>query len=397
MAQMIARCPVCGTRFKVVQDQLRISQGWVRCGQCDEVFDAAEQLRNADQPEPDPASEPAATPAPEPALVAAAAATPSIDAAPPSDRPEPASHWLPQSPPEIPISDPVASTDMVLAEFQQARAGVDLQADDIQPLVLHRASADGSGADPATEPEAPPRLVVTLAPQAVVPPVRSVPAAGSMPLPQRRAAEPPPPAPAPARVVAAPPVVRPAPLDPELAELSFLREAAQATVAPAAAPSRARGHQRLLWGVGAALAALALLWQLALHERDRLAASAPGLRPLLAGLCLPFGCQVQPVRRIDAVVIDGSSFVALGESGYRLSMTLRNRAPHEVALPAIMLELKDISEQVVLRRVLLPEEFGTAPPMLAPHSDWTPSIDLQMADNAGRARVVGYHLDAFYP
>lgn len=26
--------------FKVVPDQLRVSQGWVRCGQCDEVFDA---------------------------------------------------------------------------------------------------------------------------------------------------------------------------------------------------------------------------------------------------------------------------------------------------------------------------------------------------------------------
>ena len=31
--------------FKVVSDQLRISEGWVRCGQCDEVFDANTHLQ----------------------------------------------------------------------------------------------------------------------------------------------------------------------------------------------------------------------------------------------------------------------------------------------------------------------------------------------------------------
>lgn len=30
--------------FKVVPDQLRISDGWVRCGQCDEIFDASANL-----------------------------------------------------------------------------------------------------------------------------------------------------------------------------------------------------------------------------------------------------------------------------------------------------------------------------------------------------------------
>ena len=40
----ITRCPSCATSFKVVADQLRISEGWVRCGQCKEVFDASEHL-----------------------------------------------------------------------------------------------------------------------------------------------------------------------------------------------------------------------------------------------------------------------------------------------------------------------------------------------------------------
>lgn len=37
----ITRCPVCQTMFKVVADQLNAAQGWVRCGCCGEVFDAA--------------------------------------------------------------------------------------------------------------------------------------------------------------------------------------------------------------------------------------------------------------------------------------------------------------------------------------------------------------------
>ena len=38
---LITRCPSCQTSFKVVADQLRISEGWVRCGQCQDVFDAS--------------------------------------------------------------------------------------------------------------------------------------------------------------------------------------------------------------------------------------------------------------------------------------------------------------------------------------------------------------------
>ncbi|MBP7453787.1 MAG: zinc-ribbon domain-containing protein, partial [Ottowia sp.] len=38
---LITRCPTCATLFKVVADQLRVSGGWVRCGHCQEVFDAS--------------------------------------------------------------------------------------------------------------------------------------------------------------------------------------------------------------------------------------------------------------------------------------------------------------------------------------------------------------------
>jgi predicted Zn finger-like uncharacterized protein len=41
---LATRCTSCGTVFRVVQDQLKVSEGWVRCGRCDEVFNALEGL-----------------------------------------------------------------------------------------------------------------------------------------------------------------------------------------------------------------------------------------------------------------------------------------------------------------------------------------------------------------
>ena len=41
---LVTRCPKCSTMFRVVPDQLRVSAGWVRCGHCSEVFDAAQHM-----------------------------------------------------------------------------------------------------------------------------------------------------------------------------------------------------------------------------------------------------------------------------------------------------------------------------------------------------------------
>jgi predicted Zn finger-like uncharacterized protein len=46
----ITRCPSCTTLFKVVADQLRISEGWVRCGHCQHVFDATLHLQSVPPP-----------------------------------------------------------------------------------------------------------------------------------------------------------------------------------------------------------------------------------------------------------------------------------------------------------------------------------------------------------
>lgn len=49
---LATRCNACGTVFRVVQDQLKVSEGWVRCGRCGDVFNALEGLFDLDRDAP---------------------------------------------------------------------------------------------------------------------------------------------------------------------------------------------------------------------------------------------------------------------------------------------------------------------------------------------------------
>jgi predicted Zn finger-like uncharacterized protein len=99
---LATRCTACGTVFRIVEDQLRVSDGWVRCGRCAEIFDARELLfdieREAPPPWPAPFTSEAVaeqlppTPPPPP--------PPPPPQAPPPSRPEPA--WIPPPEPESP-------------------------------------------------------------------------------------------------------------------------------------------------------------------------------------------------------------------------------------------------------------------------------------------------------
>ena len=53
---LATRCSACGTVFRVVPDQLRVSEGWVRCGRCAEVFNALEGLVDLETGLPKPAT-----------------------------------------------------------------------------------------------------------------------------------------------------------------------------------------------------------------------------------------------------------------------------------------------------------------------------------------------------
>lgn len=49
---LATRCTSCGTVFRVVQDQLKVSEGWVRCGRCASVFSALDGLFDLERDTP---------------------------------------------------------------------------------------------------------------------------------------------------------------------------------------------------------------------------------------------------------------------------------------------------------------------------------------------------------
>jgi len=105
---LATRCPSCGTVFRVVRDQLKVSEGWVRCGRCAEVFNAAERLFELEAasigttpaPAPDEAvASPAEAVASAPPLVTI---PPEAPAAEPEPEPEPAPAPEEAAPPQGP-------------------------------------------------------------------------------------------------------------------------------------------------------------------------------------------------------------------------------------------------------------------------------------------------------
>lgn len=65
--KLVTSCPQCQTSFRVGQEQLASSQGKVRCGKCQHVFDALSRL--AEVPSQPEQPEIATTPHPDPATV----------------------------------------------------------------------------------------------------------------------------------------------------------------------------------------------------------------------------------------------------------------------------------------------------------------------------------------
>lgn len=307
--------------FKVVPDQLKISEGWVRCGKCEEIFDASAHLQEAAALPADAGLQASAG---EPAFEGVLATTMgSGNAATPA-----------------PAEIHAASHDVPSRTEPRLDAPAQDYAD---TLLLPDGSAYGT-AEVATRRVAEP----VLESQAVTPAVASA------------------------------------------AELSFMRKTRQ--------PSR--WHRPLVRAtllVASLLLILGLALQLLVQERDRIAAVEPGLRPLVEEICLLLSCEVRPLRQIESVVIDSSAFSKIKGDLYRLSLTLRNSAPTDLAMPAVELALTDTLDHALIRRVLQPEDLGVKGGVIRAASETQATLLLTVKTNGNGERVAGYRLLAFYP
>jgi predicted Zn finger-like uncharacterized protein len=319
---LITRCPACETLFKVVPDQLRISEGWVRCGRCDEIFDASLHLLQTSTDE---------------VIVS-------------TDQPEPAANY------DVADVGPDGVDSALAFEPESSHLG-SAEESLVEQEPLGPDAAAENGAEWAL-----PELIPPEPPMAALPD----PVAEGDPgdLEQER--------------------------NSELSDVSFLRDK--------------RAHS--FWHeprmrVTLVLLSMALMFglvgQIAFHERDRIAAVQPGLRPALRAICDALNCTLSPLRRIESIVIDSSSFTRVRGDAYRLNFALKNTAASALAAPAIELTLTDSLDQPLVRRVFLTSEFGLKSDVLAAGIEWPASLTLAVEAEGGAERVAGYRLLAFYP
>ena len=78
--------------------------------------------------------------------------------------------------------------------------------------------------------------------------------------------------------------------------------------------------------------------------------------------------------------------------------TVRNGATLPLAMPAVELSLLDTQERAVVRRVLMPSEFG-APAVLPARAERSAALALRLsgAEAASMPPVAGFRIEALYP
>lgn len=336
---LATRCGTCNTVFRVVQDQLKVSEGWVRCGRCGNVFNALEGLFDLGREGP--------VSAPTPLKPMLSPARPP-EAAPP----------LPPAPPPFEVQDEGADTR---AGFDGA-APTDAESD---TRIEARDESTPDLAQPFAVDSQPEGYAVSGPHASTV--ADDTQADDSLAgIDTEQALD--------TRPVAATP--------------GFVRAADRAA-------QWQRPRVRAALAVGAVLAGGLLAAQLALHQRDDLAAQHPGAAGTLVALCDLLGCTVGPPRHIEALAVEASGLSRIeGGSLHKLQLTLRNRHPTAVLAPAIDLTLTDARSDLLARRVLVARDFGGAlPERLAPGAELQLAVVLDLGDR----RVAGYTVELFYP
>lgn len=407
------RCPACGTVFRVVADQLKISDGWVRCGHCSDVFDATIHLQPWTPPAR-PAAEPVAAPAPPavpqpdeplappppppeptppaPEVAVVAAGEPDL-VIEPEPEPEPAAAVAPQPEPVVPApAEETIADDDLRAWFGDGPLDA--------PAAAEAAPPEAAAVNPVPH-EAPPVEVRDEGPssefraelerfaQSTRGPLEVLP---TLPATARQDHSTDSGFDAPAAETAAPSVALPPVADDEdhtPAVPGFVRQAQRRAF-------WSSPGMRIGLGLIAVLLAGLLAGQWAVQHRHQLVAAHPPLRPAIEQACGWLGCDLQPLRRIDEVEIESAELVRRLGNFYSFDFVLRNRSALEVALPALELTLTNIGEQAVARRVFLPQDWPDAPAALAPNGRVSVSLrlSLMLGDDAPTA---GYRALVFYP
>jgi predicted Zn finger-like uncharacterized protein len=362
---LLTQCPACQTYYRVVPDQLRISDGWVKCGQCSDIFNASAHLIEIDTNSD--LSGGVAPPDSPPAATVQAINQPE-DGAPThgadSQHENSEGAETKQAEQTAPLASQVQSSFETMngngTASDAARAepfwvAQDLEAD-ARPDVLPQLKFPDDG--PVVEP------VIAAETQRV---------RWDDALPSSDEAT--------------------APVQETIAAdetVTFLRNDG---VPPIWQKPLVRGGLMMLV-IGLVLL---LAGQWVYRERDKLAATHPDLKSTLQGACAWLNCVVQPVRQIDALTIDSVAFNKLDKDAFKLSFLVKNSSELPLAYPAVELVLTDAEDQPAYRRVLLSSELGARTTELAAGAEWPVTVTLRVDAPTVTPRVFGYRLLVFYP
>jgi hypothetical protein len=145
-------------------------------------------------------------------------------------------------------------------------------------------------------------------------------------------------------------------------------------------PQRSRPRQ-WPWWAGSCVLMLALLVQIGLAERQRLA-QQPDLRPMLTSLSAMFGLPIEAVTettRLRLLARDVRPHPSVPEA-LLVSASFRNDADFPQAWPLLELALSDINGKPLALRRFRPEEYMGVPPeqsVLAPGQSVAATLELE--------------------
>jgi predicted Zn finger-like uncharacterized protein len=392
---LATRCSTCGTAFRIVQDQLKVSEGWVRCGRCSSVFNALEGLFDLGRDAPPDWTESGGR-ADDGAVAASAPAVPArADEEPGEEEFEKTLRY-----------PPAATSDWAMAPAKPGSRRAPRSPQPAQAPAAPSAALEGSDDDGESSGNEEPATDLG---ELLADPIDA-----RLFGPRKRTEHP---KPKPAVELGGrdrvefsdarfdsdlfpdnPPPEAEAELDvlPSTDAGALPLESASHPEFVRRADRRARWQSRrvrAVLAVAALVAAGVLALQVVHHDRDAIAARWPSLRDPLVSWCRVAGCRIEAPRHIEDVVVESTALTrAAAADTFVLSVTLRSRSPVPVTTPSIDLALTDATGRLVARRVLAPRDIDAAE-VLQPNTE----AGLQVQLTAGPVGVVGYTVEIFYP
>jgi predicted Zn finger-like uncharacterized protein len=158
-------------------------------------------------------------------------------------------------------------------------------------------------------------------------------------------------------------------------------------------------RRAVLWTILVPLLSIVLAGQAAYAFRTELMVLLPQTRSYYTRICESFGCTIGLPKISNYLHIEASDLKAVDPSHPNeilLLVSVRNRAPVDLAYPAFELTLTNSLEQAIARRVFLPSEY-LPPAAQAGGLKAGTELPVQLFLDTGVLRAAGYGLYMFYP